>query len=166
MSGACLYPVVRPHRRALPSTGCRRTADATRRQETASLPRPQVAIDARGASAQQAETPTLARPVAAWRARVVAAGLAVSEARPWRDEGSRGPPGAPGAGAPARGERGGEGRPARGARAAALGPPIGVSGAAGRGVSRRGGEGVCRNRAWGQCPDDDRRWQRHGRLAE
>jgi site-specific DNA recombinase len=50
----------------------------------------QVAIYARVSSEQQAETPTMASQVAALRERVAAAGLAVSEARPFLDAGYRG----------------------------------------------------------------------------
>ena len=46
-----------------------------------------VAIDARVSSEPQAETPTMARQVAALRERVAAEGLVVSEAMPCLDEG-------------------------------------------------------------------------------
>jgi site-specific DNA recombinase len=51
-----------------------------------------VAIYARVASEPHAETPTMASQVAALRERVAADGLAVSEARPFLDEGSSGAP--------------------------------------------------------------------------
>ncbi len=41
-------------------------------------------------SEQHAETPPIARQVAAWRERGATEGLAVSEARPWLAEGSSG----------------------------------------------------------------------------
>ena len=50
----------------------------------------QVALYARGSSEQPAETPTLARHVAALRARVAADGLAVAAAMPLLDAGYRG----------------------------------------------------------------------------
>src|SRR4249920_368628 len=50
----------------------------------------QVAIYARVSSEQQAEPPTMARQVAAWRERVAADELAVSEAMQLLDEGSSG----------------------------------------------------------------------------
>ena len=56
------------------------------------MPPPQVAIYARVASEQQAETHTIASQGAALRARVTADGLAVSAALPFLDEGYRGAP--------------------------------------------------------------------------
>ena len=50
----------------------------------------QGAISARVSSEPHAETPTMARQVAAWRERVATDGLAVSEAMQWLDEGESG----------------------------------------------------------------------------
>jgi site-specific DNA recombinase len=50
----------------------------------------QVVIDARVSSEQPAQTPTIARQVAAVRARVAPEGLAVSAAMPCLDAGYRG----------------------------------------------------------------------------
>jgi hypothetical protein len=54
------------------------------------MPPMQTAIAARVASAQQAEAHTVARQVAAWRARVAAADLPLPAALPCMDAGDRG----------------------------------------------------------------------------
>ena len=121
---------------------------------------------ARVSSAPPAETPTRASQLAAVRERVATAGLTVSAARPWLDDGERGATVV---------------RPALERRRDVV--------AAGR-VDRRDGpspdrlarqeashvrwvaefrragvEVMCRNRALGQSPEDDLRRQGHGLMA-
>jgi len=60
------------------------------RRETAPMPPTHVALYARVSSAQHAEAQTSASQVAAWRERIAADGLTVSEAMPFLDEGDSG----------------------------------------------------------------------------
>jgi site-specific DNA recombinase len=126
-----------------------------------------VALYARVASEQPAEAQTSASQVAAWRARVAATGLTVSEAMPFLDAGDRGATlGRPAlerlrAGVAAgRVDRLSGHAPDRLARQYAS---QGLRVAEGR---RAGGAVGCLNRALGQSPADDLRLPVQGMMAE
>ena len=126
----------------------------------------QGAIDARVSSAPHAEPHTIASQVAAVRERVAPDGLAVSEARPCRDEGESGATLVRPALERRRevvasnsGDRISVHAPERLARQEAS-PVLRVE--EGR---RAGVEGICLTRALGQSPEDDLRQQGQGMMA-
>jgi site-specific DNA recombinase len=129
--------------------------------------RTQVAIYARVSSEQPAETHTIASQVAALRERVAADGLAVSAAMPLLDEGSRGATLVRPAlerrrdvSAAGSVDRLSVHSPDRLARTYAY-PVLLVDE-----FRRAGVEVILLNRALGQSPEDDRRWQVRGMIAE